>query len=252
LGATNSIVGRCTASAMASASRKELIKRSEHSKSLRGRGQNPAPPTSFAGGSDPAFEIRDGGGHFGIGRIGETPSVDLDGAHTTKPGGEQSIALRDHLVENHPTIGSDYFVFSGESTATAVNALAHRDGRYGFATVTLVLTELAMKQFSCAAWCILSSSSALGLRSPLHVIFGRCSTRVIAILPSAFFSMWPTASSSYESSTNLCFQAIARNVSMWQLESAATKASSGSTFAGLPSERDAHRATLAVGVESAL
>jgi len=47
------------------------------------------------------------------------------------------------------------------------------------------LTELAMKQFSWAAWCILSSSSSLGLWSPLHVIFGRSSTRVIAILPSA-------------------------------------------------------------------
>src|SRR6266849_664936 len=63
------------------------------------------------------------------------------------------------------------------------------DWRYGFATVTLVLTELAMKQFSWAAWCILSSSSALGVRSPLHVIFGRSSTRVIAIFPSEFFSM---------------------------------------------------------------
>src|SRR6516162_8743904 len=31
-------------------------------------------------------------------------------------------------------------------------------GSYGFTTVTLVLTELATKQFSWAAWCILSSS----------------------------------------------------------------------------------------------
>jgi tripartite-type tricarboxylate transporter receptor subunit TctC len=61
------------------------------------------------------------------------------------------------------------------------------------ATVTLVLTELAMKQFSCAAWCILSSSCAFGTRSPLHLIFGCSSTRVIASLPSAFFSMWPIA-----------------------------------------------------------
>ena len=68
--------------------------------------------------------------------------------------------------------------------------LGFRPGsRYGFATVTLVLTELAMKQLSWAAWCSLSSSSALGLRFPLHVIFGCSSTRVIAILPSAFFSI---------------------------------------------------------------
>src|SRR3981081_2561438 len=47
------------------------------------------------------------------------------------------------------------------------------ENSYGFATVTLVLTELAMKQFSCAEWCILSSTSALGIRSPCHLIFGR-------------------------------------------------------------------------------
>src|SRR5437762_14376133 len=102
----------------------------------------------------------------------------------------------------------------------AVLERLHTYGYYVFTTVTLVLTELAMKQFSCAAWCILLRSSALGLRSPLHAIFGRSSTRVIASLPSAFFSIWPTASSSYESSTNFCLQAIDRNVSMWQLASA--------------------------------
>src|SRR3954462_14512329 len=46
--------------------------------------------------------------------------------------------------------------------------------------------------------------------------------------------MWPTASSVYSSRTNFFLQAIARNVSMWQLESDATNASSGSTFAGFP------------------
>ena len=37
-----------------------------------------------------------------------------------------------------------------------------------FVTVTTVLTELATKQFSWAAWCILSSSSALGFLWPPH------------------------------------------------------------------------------------
>ena len=45
-------------------------------------------------------------------------------------------------------------------------------------------------------------------------IFGFSVTFVIASLPSAFFSMWPTASSTYSSSTNFCLHAIARNVSM--------------------------------------
>src|SRR5262249_34134625 len=45
-----------------------------------------------------------------------------------------------------------------------------------------------MKQFSWNDWCILSSSSAVGFRSPPHLILGRSSTRVIASLPSASFS----------------------------------------------------------------
>jgi hypothetical protein len=52
--------------------------------------------------------------------------------------------------------------------------------------VTSVLTELAMKQFSCAAWCISSSCSARGVRSPPQVIFGRSSTRVMAPGPHDF------------------------------------------------------------------
>src|SRR6516162_78949 len=134
------------------------------------------------------------------------------------PGGDPHLGILPRRLHRH----------CGASVMAAALAV------YAFTTVTLVLTELAMKQFSWAAWCILSSSSALGIRSPLHVSFGRSSTRVIAILPSAFFSMYPIASSSYASSTNFCLHAIARNVSMWQLESEATKASSGSTLAGLP------------------
>jgi len=53
------------------------------------------------------------------------------------------------------------------------NAPALQGTHYEFTTVTMVLTELAMKQFSWAAWCILSSSAAVGIRSPLHVSLGR-------------------------------------------------------------------------------
>ncbi len=43
-----------------------------------------------------------------------------------------------------------------------------------------------------------------------------------AILPSSFSSKVPTASSEYDSTTNRLRAAIARKVSMWQLESEAT------------------------------
>src|SRR5262245_15760578 len=135
-------------------------------------------------------------------------------AHAAKTGCEQRIALRDHIVEGHPTIGSDYVAFVERAPQRLLTCRRCLGRCYRSATVTFVLSEFAMKQFSCAAWCIVSSSSALGLRLPLQVIFGRSSTRVIASLPSAFFSIWPTASSSYESSTNFCLQAIDRNVSM--------------------------------------
>src|SRR5215472_12410871 len=36
-------------------------------------------------------------------------------------GYEQRSALRDQIVEGHPTIGSDYVVFCGERAATAVD-----------------------------------------------------------------------------------------------------------------------------------
>src|SRR5438067_9598086 len=103
-----------------------------------------------------------------------------------------------------------------------------------FSTVTFVLTEFAIKHSVCAKWCISSSSCSVGCLSPENLIFGCNSTRVIAIFPFSFFSMWPTASSVYSSRTNFFLQATARNVSMWQLESDATNASSGSVFAGFP------------------
>src|SRR5262245_15996364 len=77
-----------------------------------------------------------------------------------------------------------------------------------------------------------SSSSPLGRRSPANVTFGRKTTSVIAILPSAPLASVPAASSSYASTTKPPPAASARNHSMWQLDSAATSASSGSTAAG--------------------
>ena len=84
-----------------------------------------------------------------------------------------------------------------------------------------------MKQTWCACSCSLRRSSALGGVAPEKRTRGRSSTRVMAIRPSAFFSMWPTASSSYESTVSRLRAAIARNESMWQLDSAMTSASSG-------------------------
>jgi hypothetical protein len=48
----------------------------------------------------------------------------LTRAHAAETGCEQRIALRDHIVEGHATIGSDYVVFCGESAATAVDVPA--------------------------------------------------------------------------------------------------------------------------------
>jgi hypothetical protein len=121
--------------------------------------------------------------------------------HNRTHAAQQNTWLFDHHVgaveqrRGHPLLPSRTWcrpslgtvigpAFSGSGSTRRLS-----DWCYGFATVTLVLTELAMKQLSWAAWCILSSSSALGVRSPLHVIFGRSSTRVIAIFPSEFFSM---------------------------------------------------------------
>src|SRR5213078_2344713 len=41
-------------------------------------------------------------------------------AHAAETGCEQRIALRDHIVEGHPTIGSEYVGFCGESAATGL------------------------------------------------------------------------------------------------------------------------------------
>ena len=53
------------------------------------------------GSSDPAFEIRDGGRHLGVGGIGHAPAFDLDGADAAIARGQQRVALRDHLFEGH-------------------------------------------------------------------------------------------------------------------------------------------------------
>src|SRR5438552_3838777 len=66
-----------------------------------------------------------------------------------------------------------------------------------FSTVTFVVTELAIKQLSWVAWCILLSYSLLGLLSPDHLIHSHSSTHVIPSLHSGFFSILPTASSVY-------------------------------------------------------
>jgi hypothetical protein len=81
----------------------------------------------------------------------------------------RSIALRDFnpayvRFESEADIASSrsHVRFASESgqradmlecplSAKSGHAGAAGDGCYGFATVTLVLTELAMKQFSCAA-----------------------------------------------------------------------------------------------------
>ncbi len=100
-------------------------------------------------------------------------------------------------------------------------------------TVTSVVTEFAMKHSSWARWCIRSSTTSSGTRSP-HSIAGSSVTRVTANRPSALPSSTPTARSVYDSTTKRFRAAIARNVSMWHDDNAATNASSGFTSAGLP------------------
>ena len=58
--------------------------------------------------------------------------------------------------------------------------------------VTSVVTELAMKQASCARWWRSAMAVASGALAP-QVTCGRSVTRVIAILPSARFSKTPSA-----------------------------------------------------------
>jgi len=48
----------------------------------------------------------------------------LTRAHAAETGCEQRVALGDHIVEGHLTIGSGYVVFCGESAATAVDVPA--------------------------------------------------------------------------------------------------------------------------------
>src|SRR5262245_8616371 len=48
------------------------------------------------------------------------PAIVGPATRAAETGCEQRITLRDHIVEGHPTIGSDYVVFCGESAATAV------------------------------------------------------------------------------------------------------------------------------------
>ena len=58
-------------------------------------------------------------------------------------------------------------------------------------------------------------------------------TFVIASFPVGSLARMPTASS-WSSTVNRFLQAMARNVSMWQLERLATNASSGSTHRSFP------------------
>jgi hypothetical protein len=50
---------------------------------------------------DAPLEVGKRGRHLGIGRIGDAPAFDLDGAHAAETGREQRIAARDHLFERH-------------------------------------------------------------------------------------------------------------------------------------------------------
>src|SRR5262249_41873014 len=97
---------------------------------------------------------------------------------------------------------------------------------------TSVRTELAMKHCSCASRCMASISARDGRRSPPTVTAGRRVTTVMAHLPASSLVSSPTASSRYSSITTPRWAAMLRNHSMWQLASAATNASSGSTAAG--------------------
>src|SRR5690606_1291216 len=60
---------------------------------------------------------------------------------------------------------------------------------------TSVVTLFAMKQLSWAAWCMASTSAAVGRLSPLNMAEGARSTRVIAIFPAAFLPILPRGSS---------------------------------------------------------
>src|SRR5690606_6835168 len=60
---------------------------------------------------DPPFEVAEGGGHFGIARIGDAAPLDLDGAHAAPARGQQCIAPRDHVLEGHGVcLSSDSWV----------------------------------------------------------------------------------------------------------------------------------------------
>ena len=48
--------------------------------SLVSRGQNSTFAATLLGVGDPSLELRDGGRHFGVARVSDTPAVDFDRA----------------------------------------------------------------------------------------------------------------------------------------------------------------------------
>jgi len=98
--------------------------------------------------------------------------------------------------------------------------LSHRPEFHSFGNVARVMRS-TMQTFP-----------AVGLRSPSNTTEGRSVTFAIHSFPSGVLSRMPTAQSSYEATTNPSFAANDRKKSMWQLDNAATSASSGSTPEG--------------------
>lgn len=94
-----------------------------------------------------------------------------------------------------------------------------------------------MKHVLWDRWCIFSSCSRVGRLSPDQATRGRNVTFVIAMLPCSSSASTPVASSTYSSTINPRLAAIARNISIWQLDRVATNASSGSTFSAMENGR---------------
>ena len=98
-----------------------------------------------------------------------------------------------------------------------------------YSTATCVFTEFAMKQISCAGWCRRSSSAFGGAGPPTRFSGGAgpWSPRVVpARSPRSFPPHGPRRPDGEAGHRATC-----RNDSMWQLDSAATSISSGSTAA---------------------
>ena len=74
---------------------------------------------------------------------------------------------------------------------------------------------------------------AVGRLAPAYRTRGLSTTELTQSAPRSFFVVTPTASSSYASTSSPSREATQRKLSMWQLEMAATYASSGSTAAAL-------------------